>query len=189
MPRRKAQRPRDLFAERLRDLREGRGWSQRDLADELERSGSPMDRAVIARIETGKRGVSLDEAILFAAVLGTSLENMIVPSDIARPGSQETFQIAGKITVPARDVRLWLKGLQPLRQDDLAAWLKAMPDADLKANTHFDVLPLAHMFQRLIEDVGEGNLDEARELIANSHGVLDGIERQIAREESQDGAR
>jgi transcriptional regulator with XRE-family HTH domain len=197
MPKRKADRPSDLFARRLRDLRDARGWSQRDFADELARLGSPTDRAIIARVETGQRGISLDEAILFAAVIGTSLENMIVPSDIALPGSPETVQIAGKLTAPARDVRLWLKGLQPLRSaEDFGAWLKAMPDGDLKAFIHFGLQPLGQAMQRLIEVLGVDDLDGAREQISGSRRLLDQterrideIERQIDREENRDGTR
>lgn len=190
MPRRKAERPSDLFVGRLRDLREARGWAQRDFADELAHLGEPTDRAIVARVETGQRGISLDEAILFAAVLGTSLANMIAPSDIARPESPETIQIAGKLTAPARAVRLWLLGQQPLRPEDVGAWLKAMPDAELKAATTFPVLALAAMVQRFIEVVGVDDLDQARELVTNTRTVLDQIERIIDdREGSRDGLR
>ena len=191
MPRRKAERPSDLFARRLRELRDARGWSQRDFADELARLGEPMDRAIIARVETDNRGISLDEAILFAAALGTSLENMIVPSDVGVPGSSQTVQIAGKLAVPARDLLLWLKGLQPLRMpEDLGAWFKAMPDGDLRAFLHFGMQPVAQAMHSLIEALGvDYDLDRARQIVTSSHGVLDQIEQRIDEEEGQDGAR
>jgi transcriptional regulator with XRE-family HTH domain len=183
---RKNDKPSDLFAGKLRDLREARGWSQRDFADELKRLGAPMDRAIIARIETGEgRKISLDEAILFAAALRSSLENMIVPSDMFdRPGAPRTIKIASKLTPPARDVRNWLKGMQPLRPEDRGAWLKAMPDNDLKAATDFDVFALEGMVRNLIDYLGVGNLPQARERVEAIRPLLDEIERKIGEEES-----
>jgi len=40
---------------RLRVLREQAGWSQAGFAEELQRSGWDIDRAVLVRLEAGKR--------------------------------------------------------------------------------------------------------------------------------------
>jgi transcriptional regulator with XRE-family HTH domain len=62
--------PGELFGRRLREEREQRGWTQAELAG---RSGTGLHPTAVTRIERGERGVSLNEALAFAAALGVSL--------------------------------------------------------------------------------------------------------------------
>lgn len=48
----------NLIGKRLKKLREQKGWSQRDLARQLQLVGMDMDKNVITRIETNKRYVT-----------------------------------------------------------------------------------------------------------------------------------
>ena len=114
-----------------------------------------MDRAIIARVETDNRGISLDEAILFAAALGTSLENMIVPSDVGVPGLIADGPNRGEARSTGQGPSALAQGLQPLRMpEDLGAWFKAMPDGDLRAFLHFGMQPVAQAMHSLIEALG-----------------------------------
>src|SRR4051794_25083640 len=67
------------FAEKLRDLREQRGWTQASLAD---RSGVPL--GTLRDYEQGKRGPLLSNAEKLARALGVSLD--VFRQDQVPPG-------------------------------------------------------------------------------------------------------
>lgn len=69
----------------MKDVRISRGYTQQALADELAKRGfENLTQPTIALIESGKpsrkgqgpRRVSLDDAVVIAAALGTSLESL-----------------------------------------------------------------------------------------------------------------
>ena len=87
-----------IFAYRLRDARLSKQWKQQDLADAMARVGYPINRATIAKIEAGARGVggghglapikrgqtaprpvSLEEAIAFAVALDVPASSLFLP--------------------------------------------------------------------------------------------------------------
>lgn len=76
------------FILRMRLLREARGLSQAEVAMRATRLGVPMPQQTIARIETGKRTLRLDEAEVIARVLGSELTHMaskiVEPKDADR---------------------------------------------------------------------------------------------------------
>lgn len=105
----------DLIAERLRDVRTERGWTAAELAAACARAGQPkITTAVIANIETGRRNpdgtrrrqVSVDEMLLFAAVL------KIPPADLlADPHADDDgppARIAPGRPLSARQLARWL---------------------------------------------------------------------------------
>ena len=71
--------PKNVFARRMRRYREKRRWSQEDLAQELTVAGWKVDRAQLARIESGDRGLSLDEALRIAWVLSVPPALLYLP--------------------------------------------------------------------------------------------------------------
>lgn len=64
------------FAENLLRMRERRGMTQTELANELRAEGLPFHQQTIQRIENGERPVRLNEAYRIAAALGAQLEEM-----------------------------------------------------------------------------------------------------------------
>ena len=58
----------------VRELRTERGWSQGDLADQLE-----VSRQTVNAIETGRYDPSLPLAFTFAAVFEQSIEAIFTP--------------------------------------------------------------------------------------------------------------
>lgn len=77
--------PSDVLRRRMREIRDRRGMSQRDLERELKKLGVPISQSAIALIETGQpsrpgqktpRKVSLDEAVAIAAALDVPLDDI-----------------------------------------------------------------------------------------------------------------
>jgi len=67
-----------LLGKRLRDLRESRGWSQEELAEE-----SDLDPTYIGGIERGRRNPSLVSLAKLASALKVSLPELLrVPIDL-----------------------------------------------------------------------------------------------------------
>ncbi len=75
------------FGARVRDARDGMQWSQRKLAEELERLGVKLDPSAVTRIERGTREVKLREAAAIATALGVKLEDL-APPPTATPREQ-----------------------------------------------------------------------------------------------------
>ena len=98
-------KPSEVFRARLREVRRLKGWTQADLASALAAAGMNLGESAITRMERGTRGLSLDEAVAIAAVLGVSPLHMIVPLD------DDSAQIAPGRTVSTADARAWIRGL------------------------------------------------------------------------------
>jgi len=75
----KTEMPSEVFQRRMREERERRGISQRDMVQRLADLGHPMAQPAITRIESGKRKVSLDEAVLIAVALDMAPEQLYAP--------------------------------------------------------------------------------------------------------------
>jgi transcriptional regulator with XRE-family HTH domain len=108
-----------VFARQVRDTRERKKWTQSDLANRLESLGYPIDRSAIARIEMGKRDVSLDEALAFAVALGVPPGSLILPRSM-----DETISPTPAVSVASADAQLWWWGAEPLRSTLQEKWAK-----------------------------------------------------------------
>lgn len=67
----------NLINQRLRELREARGYSLRGLEDELEKLGYQIDRNVICRIENDQRYVTDIEVKAFVEVFQVDYKSLI----------------------------------------------------------------------------------------------------------------
>ena len=67
---------RNVLAGRLRQAREKRGWSQSDLARELQLLGWDAGRTLVTKIELRERCVSDYELIVLARVLAVRLDDL-----------------------------------------------------------------------------------------------------------------
>lgn len=63
----------EVFARRLKEVREQAGVTQAQLADRMTSAGQKMHRSAIAKIETNQRPVLLGEAVWLAVLLGVQL--------------------------------------------------------------------------------------------------------------------
>ena len=121
-----------VFAYRLRDARLTKQWKQQELADAMQRIGHPINRATIAKIEAGARGVggghgrttvkrgqtaarpvSLDEAIAFAVALDVPPPSLFLP--IIR---EDDVQVAPKVRIDVDTAHAWARGEEPLDPND-----------------------------------------------------------------------
>jgi transcriptional regulator with XRE-family HTH domain len=93
----------DVFRQRLRETRKARAMTQGDLGARMREAGYPMDKAAVQRVEKGDRGVSLDETLAFAAVLGA------VPAQMFTPPGDETVWLTKNLGVNGEGIRAWLR--------------------------------------------------------------------------------
>lgn len=110
-----------VFAQRLREMRDTRGWTQQDLADRMRELGYPMDRASIVKIErlapesrgrgAKARKVSIDEVFAFAAALG------VLPGALLHP--PDDVAIAPGLELDSVLFDAWTSGWLPLRRDEI----------------------------------------------------------------------
>jgi transcriptional regulator with XRE-family HTH domain len=104
--------PSEVFRARLREVRRVKGLTQPELSEALASVGVDLNEFVITRIESGKRRVTLDEAVALAAVLGPSLLHMLIPVD------DTSVHLAPEMPERAIDARAWIRGQRPLRRAD-----------------------------------------------------------------------
>lgn len=76
----KSERDAYLFRLHVERLREEKGWTQNQLATELNKAGlSEFKQITVARLEKGTRTVKLGEAGVIAKVLGSTIDHMLTP--------------------------------------------------------------------------------------------------------------
>lgn len=101
----------EVFAERLREARNARRWTQQDLADALAKLGAPMDRTTIAKLEKGQRQVRLDELVAIAAALDVSPLFLFLPLRL-----EEEVKLAPKLARESFAAIQWARGVGPLNR-------------------------------------------------------------------------
>lgn len=105
--------PTKAIAARVREVRTKRGWSGADLARELRAAGVPWERAMVAKLETGRRrSITVTELLALALVLNVAPVHLLVPPD----ESNAPYQVTPKATAPYWRVRGWIRGLFLLPQ-------------------------------------------------------------------------
>lgn len=74
------------LAQRIKDEREARGWTQASLAARMTVEGCAIDQSAIFKTETGNppRRVTVDELVALSRVFGISLEELVVPPALAK---------------------------------------------------------------------------------------------------------
>lgn len=167
--------PELVFGERLKAIRQRRGWTQAQMAEMCADFGEPIDRSVIAKIEGGKRGVGLNEALTLSAVLVVSPVFMFFPED-----PREKVAIGALVRPAAGTARKWVQGHRPLSmEDDLKAW-----ESEVIAEQQ-PLAAAAEVVKGMVDDLNQyliplefGQLDEAgadelAALITTMKGVLD----------------
>lgn len=99
----------EVFAQRLREARDARRWTQQDLSDALAKLGAPMDRTTIAKLEKGQRQGRVEELVALAAALDVSPLYLFLPLRL-----DATVKLAPKLTLEAIEALRWAQGEGPL---------------------------------------------------------------------------
>lgn len=95
--------------------------SQSELAARMTARGRPLSRPALQQLETGKRGVSLDEVLALALCLNASPANLLSPSEKA------LLALTDDTAVDGDALRNWL-----VTGDPVLAW-PAVPGEDDRA--------------------------------------------------------
>ena len=184
--------------QRIAELRDRRGLSQARLARRLRDHGYPLDRTAVTRIESGERGISIDDLVAIAAALNVSPGWLLLPAR----SDDEPVEIVGSWSAPAWQAWQWVDGLYPLptaSEDDgynspeeMRAFQEGRP-ADLREReTHPAAKAakyLSQRVQRVLSHVDksprrkgdrglETTLKAARQAVARVSDELDEIEQQ-----------
>jgi transcriptional regulator with XRE-family HTH domain len=116
--------PEVILGEQLASFRSRQGLTADQLAERVVQIGGPAyDRATISKIENGQRGVSLNEAFIFAAALRVAPINLFVPVK-----NDLKFELTPMITTTPSYARPWVRGELPLAGlEDKAFWTE-VPD-------------------------------------------------------------
>lgn len=95
-------RPSDVFAKRLKEIRGSRGLSQTALARLVTDAGRPLSKAALLRIESGERRLTLDEAMALALILG------VAPAHLLSPPGDAIVWITDQWGTDGSGLRNWL---------------------------------------------------------------------------------
>jgi transcriptional regulator with XRE-family HTH domain len=114
------------FAERLKQVRTRKGWSQAALSERLNELGYPMNRVTLAKIETGgtrARNVTLEEVFAISYALGVS------PLFMSVPYSPESRLQVVPVLRPSTPLvaRAWLAGGWTLADEDVDFFARELP--------------------------------------------------------------
>jgi len=91
-----------IFALRVREAREMRGWSQSDLA---EKSG--LQPSAVSHFETGRRSPSFDNLKILADTLGVTTDFLlgrVESPGVVAPKVQQLFRDAEKMSAPNLEI-------------------------------------------------------------------------------------
>jgi transcriptional regulator with XRE-family HTH domain len=155
----------------MREVRERRRWSQQDLAEKLASFGWAIDRTILAKMEAGQRGVSLDDAVAISAALGPALVTMLTP--LISTGD-EVVHLAPDVEVTPTQARHWMSGRGPLWVEDRRTYYADAPDEQLLQMGETSLAVMLGLLQQIIDAVIDDDRDTAAELIED-------LNRQLAR--------
>lgn len=115
---------RTAIAQQLRTARERNGMSQQAVAERLGQLGLSLHQTAIAKIEAGRRSVSVEELFALAIALNVAPVHVVVPFDAA-----EVIRLAPEHKGDhAGWVREWVRGAHPLPGQDARIYQTFVPD-------------------------------------------------------------
>lgn len=176
-----AARVSQVTAGRIREVRERRRWSQEELAKRLGELGAPVDRATVARTEGGTRGLSLDDALLYAAALGVAPVYLFTPV-----GTSPTIVVAPQLVVDPIRVRHWMRGNSKLTdEDDARTYFSEVPTEVWVAQQRRGVQHLLGLVQAFVDAAGDDDREQMGEVLDDMNAELDRQRTELAREKGR----
>lgn len=97
----------EIVRQRIREIREARGYSYAELSRRLSDAGRPIPTLGLSRIEAGQRRVDVDDLLALAAVLDTPPPYFFLPSRIGRSIDVEHTGLGARNSIA---LQVWLEG-------------------------------------------------------------------------------
>ena len=113
----------EVLAQRLREVRASRMWTQDQLAEALAAAGFPIHRTTLAKIEKGRRAVSVGELFALAAVLDVSPLFLTLPHDHKAP-----VLLTPNIAIESEGAGRWAVGHASLNEETRRTYLAQVPE-------------------------------------------------------------
>lgn len=199
---RRALKPSEIFGRQLKKSRRRRDWTQDKLAKRMKDLGMSIDRASIAKIEQGKRGVSVDEALALSLALGVAPIHLLMPRSRGVwwiPGEKiatgtpkpPKVALAPLFTEQSLHAAAWLTGQFALHvreeetPDTTVAYYSHVSDHDNAIGRWPALFSLRKSMQQL-ELQAFANSTDALNLIEDIRDDLDRLEKQLRRHHRDD---
>lgn len=160
-----------VVGRQVRRARELRRFSQDQLSRQLKDYGVDMGQATIARLESGERRITVDEALALAAALGVN-PVYLFSGDFTNEPVPVTPRL-GHVAPPA--VRSWFQGTQPLVGTDQQTYFELIPDEELIAR---QLRGIEHLRESVRHFVGAVVANDAKEAKYALRLIRTEIERQ-----------
>ena len=119
--------PHDIAIERIRQLRKRHAFTQQDLADRLNLLGAHTDRAAVAKVELGKRGLSLNELFQYAMALDVAPVHLV-----ASPDSDDPISLGPNMECTPDEMRAWVRGQRPFLWQDVRTYYSEVPKKEFE---------------------------------------------------------
>lgn len=119
--------PAGTIGRRVRQVRDRRGWSARELAERCASAGMPgLDRSKITNIENERRArVGVDEWLTLAYVLDVAPVHLLVPLAV-----EELYAFTPTMLTYSGRVRQWVRGHYPAPQTSGRLFFSEVPERE-----------------------------------------------------------
>lgn len=119
--------PTQVVAAQVRRLRDRHGWTAQQLADKMTEAGIAWNRAIVAKLETGRRSfVTVDEVMALAYVLDVAPVHLLVPIENGLAPNTQLRITSSVVTVPGA-ARAWIRGQMHIGGQDARIYYSEVP--------------------------------------------------------------
>ncbi len=184
MPRTRGKSPATVsrvFGRQVKEARERLRLSQAEVAKRLEEQhGVAMHQVTIARLETGERRITVDDALAIAAALGVSPLHLF-----AGDYTNEPVPVTPKLEAGPSQMRYWMRGELPLPGTDEVSFFELVPDEERLARQRRGIQHVRQCFRDFHEAWLANDLGAQKVAIVDMKRELERQEADIAREEKR----
>lgn len=166
----------EVFAQRMREVRERERLSQADLADRLASAGVPIGRATLAKIEAGgtrRDNLTVDEVMAICSVLGIAPIYALTPT-----GLSPQLEVTSEVTLDPVEARHWMNGMQALSESSARTYFSEVADSAYAARQRTGVMHLLGEVQAFVDAAGADDSEAMAER-------LEAIGRELGRQRDE----
>ncbi len=164
--------PTRTVAERVKDLRQRRGWTAAELALRCADKGlDGFNRSVLANIESGRRKyVTVDELTALAYVLDVAPIHLLVPVEVDQTVDEHFYRVCPDVFLPVPEARAWARGDYPPAAVDPRIYYSEVPREEWEApeRTEEQITATSNRIQQHRKLMDQAGAQEAREARAKA---------------------